>query len=218
MPMTETRPAPRRRASQTRSKATVQKILDAATALIIERGAEPVTMSEIARRAGLVIGSLYQYFSDRSAIHRAILIRHAADARTLLHHHVSGVRTLDGLSTAIEAGYDGYLELLQKDRLVVGLWAIVQSDPELHALDLEDTLQNARYIASSAAPMLRGVDRERLTAINVLLIQFSFYAARLARDAAEPLATAITPAFKHILRSSFETLQAEALSEASPNT
>ena len=127
--MTDVNPPRRRRATQARSKASVQKILDATTALIVERGAQGVTMSEIARRADLVIGSLYQYFTDRSAIYRAILIRHNAEARTLLHHFVSEARTLDELIDALNALFDSYFELLQRDRLVIGLWEIVQTDP-----------------------------------------------------------------------------------------
>ncbi len=113
--MTDVKTPRRRRATQTRSKATVQKILDATTGLIVERGPQGVTMSEIAKRADLVIGSLYQYFTDKSAIYRAILIRHAAEARTLLHHFVSGARTLEELTEALDRSFDAYFELLQKD-------------------------------------------------------------------------------------------------------
>ena len=42
----------RRRATQARSKATVQRILDSAIALMIEKGAESVTMTEIAQPSG----------------------------------------------------------------------------------------------------------------------------------------------------------------------
>ena len=200
--MAELKPPRRRRASQTRSKATVQKILDATTALIVERGAQGVTMSEIAKRADLVMGSLYQYFTDKSAIYRAILIRHAGEARTLLHHYVSGAQTLEQLTEAISLCSDGYFELLQKDRLVVGLWDIVQTDPELLALDLEDTLQNARYIAGVAAPMLPDMDMNRLVASCVLLIQVSLYAGRLARDLPAEIGQEFPAIYKLMLRES----------------
>ncbi|MFZ8255370.1 TetR family transcriptional regulator, partial [Staphylococcus aureus] len=48
----------RRQATQARGLRTVARILDSAAALIAEKGAERVTMSEIAQRAGLVIGTL----------------------------------------------------------------------------------------------------------------------------------------------------------------
>jgi len=203
--MTELKAPRRRRATQARSKVTVQKILDATTALIVERGPQGVTMSEIAKRADLVIGSLYQYFTDKSAIYRAILIRHAAEARTLLHHFVSGARTLEDLTEAMNLSFDAYFELLQRDRLIVGLWAIVQTDPELLALDLQDTLQNARYVAGVAAPLLPGVDMNRLVATCVMLIQFSLYAGRLARDMPPELGREFPAAYKSMLHQSMET-------------
>jgi AcrR family transcriptional regulator len=208
--MPEAKPSPRRRATQNRSKVTVQKILDAATDLIVERGAQAVTMSEIAKRADLVIGSLYQYFTDKSAIFRAILIRHQAEARTLLHHYVSTAQTLDALSEALTLCFDAYFEILQKDRLIVGLWAMVQTDPELHALDLEDTLQNARYIASIASPMLPDVEQDRLVAAFMMLIQFALYAGRLSRDTPPGIAAQIPATYKAMFQECFAALRKSA--------
>ena len=205
--MTDVKAPRRRRATQTRAKATVQRILDAATDLIVERGAQGVTMSEIAKRADLVIGSLYQYFTDKSAIYRAILIRHQAEARTLLHHFVSGARTLEALTDALRLAFEAYFELLQKDRLIIGLWAIVQTDPNLQALDLEDTLQNARYVAGIAAPMLPGVEMSRLTASCVMLIQFSTYAGRLVRDVPVDIGREIPATFSVMFRECIRSLQ-----------
>ncbi len=205
--MTDAKAPRRRRATQARSKATVQRILDATTQLIVERGAQGVTMSEIAKRADLVIGSLYQYFTDKSAIYRAILIRHAGEARALLHHHVSGARTLEALNDALSLSFDDYFSLLQKDRLIIGLWAIVQADPELQALDIEDTLQNARYIAGVAAPMLPGVDMSRLVATCFVLIQFSLYAGHLARDLPVEIGQEFPATYKSMLRESLASLR-----------
>jgi AcrR family transcriptional regulator len=208
--MSEVKSPRRRRATQTRSKATVGKILDATTGLIVERGAQGVTMSEIAKRADLVIGSLYQYFTDKSAIYRAILIQHSAEARAVLHHYVSGVTSLEELTESLSLSFDAYFELLQKDRLIIGLWSIVQTDPELQALDLEDTLLNARYVASVAAPMLPGVDMSRLVATCFILIQFSLYAGHLARNMPSEIAQEFPAAYKFMLQDSIASLRQAA--------
>lgn len=194
--MSDKRVPARRRATQNRSKATVQKILDAATGLIVEEDPRGVTMSEIAKRSGVVIGSLYQYFADRSAICRAILIRHHAEARAVLHHHVSTARTFEEFVDALNQCFDVYFLMLQTDRLIVGLWALVQSDPELQALDLEDGQANARYLTAIAGPLLPGVDSDRLTASFVMLMQFSFYAGRLSRDMPASLAQHVPESLK----------------------
>jgi len=181
--------------------------MDATTALIVERGPQGVTMSEIAKRADLVIGSLYQYFTDKTAIYRAILIAHSSDARSLLHHYVSGVTSLEELTEALNLAFDAYFELLQKDRLVIGLWSIVQTDAELQALDLEDTLVNARYVAKVAAPMLPGVEMSRLVSTCFVLIQFSLYAGNLARHLPAEIGQEFPATYKFMLHDSMASLQ-----------
>lgn len=208
--MTSATPPRRRRASQSRSRATVQRILEATTALIAEKGAQGVTMSEIAKRADLVIGSLYQYFTDKSAIFREILIRHQAEARALLHHFLAEVRTLEELTDALVLSFDAYFEILQRDRLIVGLWSIVQTDAELQALDLEDTLQNARHVAGIAGRYLPGVEPGRIVATSVMLIQFALYAGRLARDLPADMAADVPAISRDMIRSTLLSLQAPA--------
>lgn len=197
-------PPRRRRARQARSKATVQRILDATTALIAENGASAVTMSDIARRAGLVIGSLYQYFVDRTAIFRAILIHHQTQARILLHHHVAQAQSADELVEALVQSFDAYYAMLQQDRLVAGLWAMVQADAELQAIDIADTLANAQYVAGVAAKFGDRDDHDKAVARHALLIQFSMYAGMLALQTPGAIARDVAPAFRTILRASLK--------------
>ena len=199
----------RRRASQARSKATVQRILDAATALIIEKGGEAVTMTEIAQRADVVIGSLYQYFSDRSAIHSAILVKHQADVRGLLSVYLSDVTDIDQFIERLAFAAERYFDLHQSDPLFDSLWSIVQTDAALQVLDIEDSLENARTLSAIARPLLPGVDSDRLMATCALLLQLSVSTARFARAIPAPLARETLPAFQGMLRDAFEALKRE---------
>ena len=49
-----------------------QRLLDAAVAVFAERGADDVSLEEIARRAGVGIGTLYRHFSTRQALLEAV--------------------------------------------------------------------------------------------------------------------------------------------------
>jgi AcrR family transcriptional regulator len=60
---------------QERSAARVQRMLDAAAALLDEVGYEATTTSAIAARAGVSVGSLYQFFPDRRAVLQALALR-----------------------------------------------------------------------------------------------------------------------------------------------
>ena len=59
---------PRRRPSQERSRRRFDDILRAARALLVEVGFESFTSEQVALRAGVPIGSLYQFFGNKYAI------------------------------------------------------------------------------------------------------------------------------------------------------
>lgn len=62
------RAAPRKRPRQERSRATVEVILEAAAHVLVSSGYEAATTKQIAQRAGVSIGSLYQYFPSKEAL------------------------------------------------------------------------------------------------------------------------------------------------------
>jgi len=198
----------RRLAAQTRSKATVERILDSAAALIVEKGAA-VTMTEIARRSNVVIGSLYQYFADRSAINRALLMRHHEEVRRMLQGYLSEIETFNDFMAAIEAAAAKYYALHQSDPLFNGIWSAVQTDAELQRIDLADTLLNARQLHAIARPLLPAVDSDELMATCALLIQFALTTGRFALAMPAPLKRQMLPIFRRIMRAALDALYAE---------
>ena len=66
----------RRSPVQIRSHQTVQRVLDAASALLGQMPLEEVTTTRIATEAGLSIGALYRFFPDKQTIIDAIAVRH----------------------------------------------------------------------------------------------------------------------------------------------
>jgi AcrR family transcriptional regulator len=61
---------------QARSERTLQRLLDAAEALINEKGHAAVSIPEIARRAGSSVGGFYARFRDKNELLRALEERH----------------------------------------------------------------------------------------------------------------------------------------------
>ncbi len=66
---------PRRRPARASGQSIVTAILDAASALLVESGLEGMTTNAIATRAGISVGSLYQYFPNKEAISAGIAKR-----------------------------------------------------------------------------------------------------------------------------------------------
>lgn len=59
---------PRKRPLQSRSRATVEAVLSAAAHILEERGLSGFNTNVVAERAGVSIGSLYQYFPSKDSI------------------------------------------------------------------------------------------------------------------------------------------------------
>jgi AcrR family transcriptional regulator len=207
--MATRKPPGRRRAAQTRSKATVERILDSAASLIVEKGGDGVTMTEIARRSNVVIGSLYQYFADRSAINRALLIRHHEEVRRMLQGYLLHIETFNDFMAAIEAAAAKYYALHQSDPLFNGIWSAVQTDAELQRIDLADTLLNARQLHAISRPLLPAVNSDELMATCALLIQFALTTGRFALAMPAPLKRQMLPIFRRIMRAALDALYAE---------
>lgn len=66
--MTDSSRRPRKAPRQARSQATVSVILDATALLLVAEDYQQITTNRIAERAGVSIGSLYQYFPNREAV------------------------------------------------------------------------------------------------------------------------------------------------------
>src|SRR3974390_1263896 len=65
----------RRTPLQARSNRTVEEILDAASSLLGRIPFEQITTSRIAEQAGISVGALYRFYSDRQEIFDAIAVR-----------------------------------------------------------------------------------------------------------------------------------------------
>lgn len=65
----------RRRPAQRRSLQRVERMLDECAHLLDEVGYEALTTKEVARRAGVPIGTFYQFFPDKQGLVRALALR-----------------------------------------------------------------------------------------------------------------------------------------------
>lgn len=69
----------RKQPRQARSIATVDDILEAAARILEERGLDAYNTNAVAERAGVSVGSLYQYFPSKDALTAALIRRSASD-------------------------------------------------------------------------------------------------------------------------------------------
>jgi AcrR family transcriptional regulator len=72
---------PRKKPVQKRAVETVEVIYEAASQVFSSRGYAGTTTDRIAKRAGISIGSLYQYFPNKQSIAAGLVERHAQEGR-----------------------------------------------------------------------------------------------------------------------------------------
>lgn len=67
---------PRKAASQERSRATVDALVEATARILVKEGFDKASTNRIAEVAGVSVGSLYQYFPCKEALVVAVIERH----------------------------------------------------------------------------------------------------------------------------------------------
>src|SRR5437879_8208086 len=75
---------PRKSPVQARSAASVDAILDATIQVLLSVGKERLTTTRVALRAGVSVGTLYQYFPNKSALLQAVLKRHLGEVTEMV--------------------------------------------------------------------------------------------------------------------------------------
>ncbi len=102
----------RRSPRQARSRATWEAIVEAASQVLERDGAAAFTTGAVAERAGVSIGTLYQYFPDKQAILAAAAKRELGEGsaapparrRALIEALIAMVESLGRLGAAAPAG------------------------------------------------------------------------------------------------------------------
>jgi AcrR family transcriptional regulator len=152
---------------QARSRETVATILEAAAHVLERRGYAGVTTNHVAVRAGVSIGSIYQYFPDKDALLAALVERDMRDAHSAMLAALARQRELE-------------LEPLAWSRALIRAWCDAHRDAHQHALYAISTAlpgvrehaeQGLASLAAEIARQLRrnGVSRPALRARVLLL-------------------------------------------------
>jgi AcrR family transcriptional regulator len=118
--------SPRKRPVQRRAQTTVEDILRAAAQVFSRHGYAAGTTNRIAERAGISIGSLYQYFPNKDAILVALVEQHITQSTT---------RLFEVLYEAQARGLQ--LEALLR-RMVEEMVALHAGNPRLHRVLFEE--------------------------------------------------------------------------------
>lgn len=104
---------PRKTPVQTRSAVTVDSISEATIQLLLSVGPERLTTTRVAERAGVSVGTLYQYFPNKHSLFFCVIKQHLGHVADAVEHacqqnHGEEVSTM--VESVVQAFVDAKLE------------------------------------------------------------------------------------------------------------
>jgi AcrR family transcriptional regulator len=134
---------------QGRSVARVQRMLDACAEIVDEVGYEGLTTTVLAERAGVAIGSVYQFFPDKRAVVQALIQRNLEAYLRRLAERLTAAE-LSGWWDGVDSAIDEYIHM---HRTVPGFRTLHFGDiVDVHLLDADR--DNNAVIAGQLAGVL----------------------------------------------------------------
>ncbi|WP_133740153.1 TetR family transcriptional regulator [Actinorugispora endophytica] len=159
--------------------ARVQRMLDACAELLDEGGYTELSTTRIAERAGVAIGSVYQFFPDKKAITQALGLRYL-DTFTLRVANRLAEESFGHWTEAVDAIVDEYIDMHRNEP---GFRSLHFGDVvDIRLLDSDN--ENNRVIAGRLRDLLISVagasDGEKLDRAIVVAVEASDAVLKLA--------------------------------------
>lgn len=150
---------PRKQPRQARSQATVEVIVEACIQVLLKEGANRLTTTRVAERAGVSVGSLYQYYPNKQALLYAVLAQHlnkVGDAVEVAAQSVSGRSLPDMVVVVVDAFVSAKLDRVDESRALYGVASDLEAADIVNAIGARCCKAVAAML--STAPRVRFVD------------------------------------------------------------
>ncbi len=204
---------PRRQPVQARAAQTVDAICEATMQLLLRHGAAQLTTIRVAERAGVSVGTLYQYFPNKEALLHALVAQHLRRITEVLKKACK--RNHGKAPKQMVAGFvQAYVAAQLEHRDAAGM--IYRLAMEIGAGST--MAQEGQLVVAEIAAMFRST--ADLPAADIDLIAFTFFGAisgatRAALHTSSPAST-IDGWERHLERLGQAYLESFALSPALP--
>jgi AcrR family transcriptional regulator len=164
---------PRKHASQQRSRATVDALIEATARILVREGFDSASTNRIAEQAGVSVGSLYQYFPGKEALVAAVIERHKKDlmrvARGVLAE-VEGLPLKQAVRKMITAAVEAHSHDPKLHRVLAEQMPRTGKLGNVDVFDPENYALFKRYLESRRAE-IRAVDLDLAAFVCVTSIE-----------------------------------------------
>ncbi|MEM7360330.1 MAG: TetR/AcrR family transcriptional regulator [Pseudomonadota bacterium] len=189
---------------QDRSRATMQSIMDASASLIADFGFDAVSMTQIAKQAGMSKAALYRYFPNK----QSLLMAHAERSFKVHREEMQSV-----MQNSIEpeemlrAGINHYCLQHANNPFLLNLRAAIHADPVLSELDLKDSRENAALLGEFLSEHFPSLDPVTIETRSLLTMELIDSLARLIARVSPPEQKRMVDEFVHLFFSDITSQQ-----------
>lgn len=163
----------RRRPSQERGRRRFGEILEATRTLLVEQGIESLTSEQVAKQAGVPIGSVYQFFGNKHAILCELDRLHTATVMHELGRFAAEIPSLDW-AELLERLLDHLALAWREDPSRRAVWLSMQSTPHTRAVAAEHERELAAEVTRLLAPLTPGSKLADRTIIAQVLVNVTY--------------------------------------------
>lgn len=195
--------------SQSRSRERQERILDVAERLIAAAGFEALKMGDIAKEADISVGSLYQYYQDRSAVLSALAERYHAEGSACIMAFLAEVRTPDELKAVFGQLVAEYYGLFQARPAMRDVWAAIQADKSLAYIELDATRRNAGLLSEAISRVNASRDKTACASSAFAIMALGEAAMRLAIAVPPPEARTVIEVYQRMTQAELSALLAD---------
>jgi AcrR family transcriptional regulator len=169
---------PRKTPVQARSATSVEAILEATIQILLTVGKERLTTTRVAARAGVSVGTLYQYFPNKSALLQACLKRHMDEVCQAVEQVCMQHRS-DGLLEMATALVVAYLAAKMRDVKATAALYAVSSDVDGAAVVKVVSARVHRALAGMFSTAREGLTKDPEVVASVVLAALNGIARRV---------------------------------------
>lgn len=164
---------PRRRPIQERSRRKFEALLTSAREVLIEDGIDSFTCEEVASRAGVPIGTLYQFFANKYVLVCELDRQDARGVVAELADFYNQIPT-PGWPELLNEFIEHLATMWQSDPSRRAVWLATQATPATRATAAVNEQELARMVAAALSPLTPAADREHRAFMAEVLVHVAY--------------------------------------------
>ena len=172
-----------REPTQERSRERIAAILAAARELIAEGGLSNLKMARLGERAGVPVGTIYQFFPDKDAVIGRIFAMQMEDSLEQVYRACNPGHRLEAPAETMVSIMTAKYRDWRADPVMAEIWSIAHAHRTLHGLTVAASRATVDIKAKALLPLLRpGVTEARLRRVLFMVSDLYDAALRAALD------------------------------------